>query len=144
MFELLRDTFTKESTIGELYHNGDYICDTLEDCMREGDDGMLSKEEKHYGKTAIPQGVYEILLRDSPRYKRTMPYLMEVPHFTDVMIHTGNCPDDTLGCILVGVRNLNIANFIFQSRRTFDELVFPLIEKDLENGRVFIDVRNAT
>jgi len=87
----LKDTYT----IGQLFVNGIYICDTLEDKVRpEG--------EKIIGETAIPAGTYEVILNRSPKFKRDLPRLIDVPNFTGVLIHRGNRARDTAGCILVG------------------------------------------
>ena len=43
----LKETYT----IGHLYVDGKYFCDTCEDKVRD-----LSKEQKVYGETAIPYG----------------------------------------------------------------------------------------
>ena len=137
MLELLRDTFTDESTIGELYGDGDFLCDTLEDTVRE--DGI-----KIYGKTAIPMGTYEIVLRDSPTFKRKMPYLEDVPNFTDVMLHWGNQSADTLGCILLGTRDAKIKDFIAHSQIAFNEVVFPWITQRFEKKqKLFLLIRNG-
>lgn len=66
----LRDTYT----IGKLYIDGQYICDTIEDKVRD-----LSKEKKVYGETAIPYGTYKVLWTYSPKYKKYMPLLENVP-----------------------------------------------------------------
>ncbi len=50
----------------------------------------------------IPVGVYGLELRHSPRFNRLLPHLLEVPGRSDILIHTGNWPRDTEGCILVG------------------------------------------
>ena len=84
-------------TIGRLYIDGERFCDTLEDKVRD-----LSKEEKVKGQTAIPTGRYRVYLTYSPRFKRILPLLEDVPHFTGVRIHRGNTAKDTEGCILVG------------------------------------------
>ena len=50
-------------TIGHLYADGEYLCDTLEDCDRGLTDKMTVEEiskKKVYGQTAIPKGNYEI------------------------------------------------------------------------------------
>ena len=88
-----RDTYT----IGRLFIDCKYFCDTLEDKVRD-----LSKEAKVKGKTAIPPGRYHIVLTYSPRFKRILPLLLDVPQFTGVRIHRGNTAKDTEGCILVG------------------------------------------
>ena len=88
-----RDTYT----IGRLYIDGERFCDTLEDRVRD-----LTKEAKVKGQTAIPTGRYRVYLTYSPRFKRILPLLDSVPHFTGVRIHRGNTAKDTEGCILVG------------------------------------------
>ena len=84
-------------TIGRLYIDGERFCDTLEDKVRD-----LSKEAKVKGKTAIPAGRYRLVLTYSPRFKRILPLLVDVPFFSGVRIHRGNTADHTEGCILVG------------------------------------------
>lgn len=84
---------TDDYTIGELYIEGEYFCDTLEDTVRE---------KKIAGKTAIPYGKYEVIVNRSPRFKRELPLLLDVPNFTGIRIHRGNDAEDTSGCILVG------------------------------------------
>ena len=88
-----RDTYT----IGRLFIDCKYFCDTLEDKVRD-----LSKEAKVKGQTAIPTGRYKVFLTYSPRFKRILPLLDNVPQFTGVRIHRGNTAKDTEGCILVG------------------------------------------
>jgi hypothetical protein len=94
-------------TIGHLYINGRYQCDTLEDKVRD-----LTKEPKVYGETAIPAGIYEIDMNTvSPRfkyktwarkYKGIVPRLKNVPYFEGVLLHPGNSAADSKGCILCG------------------------------------------
>lgn len=102
-------------TIGSLYINGVYECDTIEDTDRGLDNNMplsVIQTKKVYGQTAIPYGTYKIDMNIvSPKFKdRTwakicdgkLPRLCDVRGFEGVLIHVGNKPEDTLGCILVG------------------------------------------
>lgn len=94
----LKRLFIKPTyTIGKLYVDGQYFCDTLEDKVRN-----LSREKKVPGQTAIPSGEYEVIVNVSPRFKRKLPRLLNVPGFEGILIHRGNTPEDTAGCILVG------------------------------------------
>lgn len=106
---LTLDRFYKGSnyTIGRLYVDGVYFCDTLEDTVRD-----LPEEEKIYSQTAIPAGTYRITLNIvSPKYSQRksydwcggrLPRLLNVPFFEGVLIHSGNTAKDSAGCILVG------------------------------------------
>lgn len=86
-------------TIGSLYIDGKYFCDTLEDPVR---DLKVDGTGKEPGKTAIPAGTYSVALGYSPKFRRELPRLQDVPFFSGILIHRGNDAEDTSGCILVG------------------------------------------
>lgn len=89
--------YFKDYTIGTMFVNHTYFSDTLEDMVRN-----LDIEDKIPGKTAIPAGKYRVILNVSPKFKRKLPRLVNVPGFDGVLIHRGNTQEDTAGCILVG------------------------------------------
>jgi len=93
---LIRDTFSKKSTIGELFLNGERICDTLENPWVDNQRNI----------SCIPEGVYPVRLR-LPRESGTRDYLhllvQEVPNRDWILFHRGNTAKDTSGCILVGL-----------------------------------------
>ncbi len=100
-------------TIGKLYIDGKYFCDTLEDTVR-------APGVKIPGRTAIPAGKYIIKLTESLRFGRLMPRLENVPGFTGVLIHAGSTAEDTRGCILVGKNR--VKGKVLDSRETFARL----------------------
>ena len=93
---LIRNTFSKKSTIGELFLNGERICDTLENPWVDNQRNI----------SCIPEGVYPVRLR-LPRESATRDYLhllvQEVPNRDWILFHRGNTAKDTSGCILVGL-----------------------------------------
>lgn len=121
-------------TIGRLYINGEFFCNTLEDTDRElkqSDPITTIQKNKVYGETAIPTGKYKIEMNVvSPKYsavkwyqdlcKGKMPRLLNVPCFEGVLIHPGNTPLDTFGCILVGENK--VKGKLINSRETFKNL----------------------
>lgn len=120
---LMRITNKPTYTIGRLYLNGEYFCDVLEDTDRGLKDEMSEDEIKSlkvYGKTAIGTGVYNVILNYSPKYKKVMPLIQNVKGFSGVRIHSGNVPEDTLGCLLVGKNK--VVGKVVESRKTYDAL----------------------
>ena len=95
---VIRKAYRDTYTIGKMYINGEYFCDTLEDKVRV----MNSINDKIKGETAIPAGTYKITLEMSPRFNRKLPLLHDFPYFSGILIHRGNTAKDTHGCILVG------------------------------------------
>ena len=102
-------------TVGRLFVDGKFFCNTLEDTVRD-----LSNEKKVYGKTAIPYGEYKVVYNWSPKFGRNLPRLLNVPAFEGILIHPGNTADDSAGCILVG-RNTEVGR-LTESRYTSDKL----------------------
>lgn len=123
------------ATIGELLINDKHLCDTLEDRVRpEG--------EKVYGKTAIPEGTYEIELTHSPRFKKILPEILNVPNFSGIRIHTGNSSKDTEGCIIVGTWDGEKEDWVGSSKIAFDELMTLLEEATNNKEKVTITVKS--
>lgn len=123
------------ATIGELLVNDKHLCDTLEDRVRpEG--------EKVYGKTAIPEGTYEVKLTHSPRFKRILPEILNVPNFSGIRIHSLNKAEESEGCIGVGEWNGKDTNWISNSRIAFNELM-SLLQKAANNKeKITITINN--
>ena len=124
-------------TIGKLYIDGHYFCDTLEDpvrtlpasCPNTSEGILCACPETVYARTAIPAGTYKVTMQFSPRFKRVLPLLHDVPHFLGVLIHSGNDPGDTAGCILVG--HNKVKGKVLESRAVSDKLN-ALLEKENE------------
>lgn len=123
------------ATIGELLINDKHLCDTLEDRVRpEG--------EKIYGKTAIPEGTYEMVLSYSPRFKKILPEILNVPNFTGIRIHCGNSSADSSGCVLVGTWDGEKEDWVGNSRIAFNELM-SLLQKAANNKeKITITINN--
>lgn len=125
-------------TIGKLYIDGVYFCDTLEDTVRELPETCPNTnkgtpctcKEKVYGHTAIPSGIYSVKMAYSPRFKQVLPRLESVPHFLGILIHSGNTNEHSLGCILVGKNK--VRGMVVESRETSAALCKLLsLEKDI-------------
>ena len=101
---LKRNFLKKEYTIGSLFINDKYFCDVLEDTVRDiNKNGKFDcGEYKVKDLTAIPYGEYEVQLTYSPKFKRELPILINVPNFEGIRIHKGNVPEHSSGCLLVG------------------------------------------
>ena len=96
--ELRRIARRETYTIGRLYIDGVYFCDTLEDRDRLLDNSMSVEEikkKKIYGKTAIPTGTYKVEITYSPRFKRYLPLICNVKGFDGIRIHEGNSDKDS-------------------------------------------------
>ena len=126
---LIRDTFTKESTIGKLYINGESFCDTLENPYINNERNI----------SCIPEGQYKVRLR-LPRESATRDYLhllvKDVPNRDWILFHIGNYPSQTQGCILVG--NGREQNVVNNSRLAMDLVIKEILNLGGENINLII------
>lgn len=136
MILTLNRKFKKNTyTIGKLYINGQYFCDTIEDKDRGLTSDMTTSQIskiKVKSVTAIPTGKYQITLNViSPKYKSNsfyinnangarVPRLLNVKGFEGVLIHCGNTEKDSAGCVIVGKNT--ITGKVTESKDTFIKL----------------------
>ena len=100
---LTRTTRRRGYTEGVLTdENGKRLADTLEPQWR----ALTKGEKKVAGKTAIPEGTYDVVVTKSPRFGTYLPLLVGVAGFEGIRMHAGNNAEyDSEGCILLGERN---------------------------------------
>lgn len=116
-------------TIGKLYIDGEYFCDTIEDTDRGLTQTMTDaqiKSKKVYGQTAIPTGTYRVIISYSNKFKRQMPLLLNVPGFLGIRIHSGNTEKDTEGCLIVGKNK--VVGKVIESKDAYNKLFSILCE----------------
>ena len=154
IMELIVDRkYKKQSyTIGNLYVDGKFFSNTLEDTDRGLDDSMSITEIKKLKKptiTAIPRGTYEVTLDVvSPKYSTNtfykqvcngkVPRLLNVKGFEGILIHAGNSSKDSAGCLLVGVNR--VKGQVLNSRETFKELYKLLKDKHDKGEKITIKI----
>ena len=126
---IIRDTFTKESTIGKLFINGESFCDTLENPYINNERNI----------SCIPEGSYKVRLRLA-RESATRDYLhllvQDVPNRSYILFHIGNTAKDTSGCILVG--NGRQQDVVENSRLAMDLLIKEIVNLGGENINLII------
>ena len=126
---IIRDTFTDESTIGELFLNGERLCDTLENPWLDNQKNI----------SCIPVGEYPVRLRLA-RESATKNYLhlliQDVPNRNYVLFHRGNTNADTQGCVLVGLGSQQ--DFVSNSVLAMDLLMKEIVNLGGENIHLII------
>jgi hypothetical protein len=124
--QVKRFSFQDKCTIGHLFIDGtDTGLFTLEDKVRELP-GINVAEWKVPAETAIPKGIYKVIITFSDHFQKFLPLLVDVPGFDGVRIHPGNIDSDTEGCVLVG-KIWRDGDWIGQSQDAFNWL-FPQIK----------------
>ena len=126
---LIRNTFSKKSTIGELFLNGERICDTLENSWQDNQRNI----------SCIPEGIYPVRLRTA-RESATRDYLhllvQEVPNRDFILVHRGNFPSQTQGCLLVGLGTEQ--DVVHNSTLAMDLLIKEILHLGGENINLII------
>lgn len=132
---LERRFFGDEYTIGDLYIGGQWICHTMEPHCID-----WSREKKVIGKTAIPEGRYRVRVGLMVSKGVYCPELLDVPHFSGIYIHTGNCVAHTRGCILVGYNE--VKGLVIRSRAALDIIMAKMREaKEAGDEEAWIELK---
>ena len=125
---------------------GAYFCDTLEPTVLElktrvGKEAVMRSPLKAKGLKpfAIPEGRYPVVITYSPKFKKWLPLLLNVPQFSGIRIHAGNTPRDTAGCILVG-ENKQVGQ-VLNSNLWLNRLKQEIVEAKERGEGVWIVIR---
>ena len=101
-YKLIRNKAEGKAVTGKLYRVSHYfnkrtgllverlhfICETLENA-----------------DYLIPALIYRITVTQSPKFKRLLPFINQVPGRTGIRVHRGALPEHSRGCILVSAEN---------------------------------------
>ena len=131
---LLRKYRKPTYTIGQLYNGNTYLCNTVEDQDRGLHSNMAAAQIaaiKVKGETAIPTGSYRVEVTDSPKFKRPLPLVLNVPGFSGIRIHRGSNANSTEGCIIPGENT--VKGGVTNSTR-YEEAITRLIQNAQKNN----------
>ena len=69
----------------------------------------------------IPEGEYELDITWSPKFKKPMPQIMDVPEREGIRIHMGTKPEHSTGCVLVDFVAMQIVNSFIKVTQYLEE-----------------------
>jgi len=142
IFLLERKYLCENYTIGKLSIDGKYLCEIVEDKVRDfNKDGDLldAGETKIPKKTAIPYGRYKLKLSMSPKFKRVLPMVLGVKHFTGIRIHKGRNAASTWGCLIPGENK--IKGGVINSQKYEMIIVQKLLESDQRGEQSYLEIK---
>jgi len=129
---IVRINYNDKTTIGRLYINNEFFCYTLEDKVRP-------KGVKVYGETAIPSGKYKVIVSYSPKFKKLLPEILNVPMFSGIRLHGGSTAQNSLGCVILSY-DLIDENTV-KSDQAYNDLIKKLQSKKEEHSIEIIDTK---
>lgn len=135
---LERKIHNENSTEGNLYVNGKWFCNTIEDTVR-AKPGEWKKELKIYGKTAIPYGKYPVLVTWSNRFKRMLTGVFNVPDFEGIRIHNGTSELSSAGCIIVSYKDDDENHKLINDKAAMNDLC-NLVEEAQKKEKIWLNI----
>ena len=141
-----------EYTVGRLFIDGEFFCNTLEDVDRgltQTMDKNIIRSRKIPNQTAIPSGIYSVTLNVvSPKFFKKefykefcdgkLPRLLDVPGFDGILIHVGSNASHSSGCILVG--NNTVKGGLTNSKEVFKQLYKILLKAKEKGEKISIEI----
>ena len=109
--KLFRNKPTGSAISGRLVIDGRWFCDTLE---RVG--------------YQIPALCYSVRVTMSPRFKRLLPIVQNVPQRSGIRFHRGTKPTHSTGCILIPAdKELELTNLL-KNTQSHEEIILEVID----------------
>ena len=110
--QLIRNNPQSSAITGRLVINGRFFCNTME---RVG--------------YQIPAICYPIRVTQSPRFKRLLPIVQNVPQRSGIRFHRGTKPQHSTGCILIPAdKEKALTDLILQAQQSHEEIILEVID----------------
>ena len=110
--KLFRNQAQGSAITGRLVINGRWFCNTL--------------ERKGYQILAL---FYPIKVTHSPRFKRLLPLVADVPQRSGIRFHRGTKPQHSTGCILVPAdKEKQLTDLILKTQNNHEEILLEVID----------------
>ena len=112
LIQLIRNEPKANALTGRLVINGRWFCNTLE---RVG--------------YQIPALSYHIAVTQSPKFKRLLPIVQNVPQRSGIRFHRGTKPTHSIGCILIPAdKELELTNLLKQTQDNHEEIILEVTD----------------
>ena len=109
---LIRNQPQASAITGRLIINGRWFCNTME---RVG--------------YQIPAICYPIRVTQSPKFKRLLPIVQNVPQRSGIRFHRGTKPQHSTGCILIPAdKEKALTDLILQAQQSHEEIILEVTD----------------
>ena len=109
--KLIRNKPQGNAISGRLVINGRYFCNTLERVEYQ-----------------IPAICYSVRVTMSPRFKRLLPIVQNVPQRSGIRIHRGTKPEHSTGCVLVPADKETELTNLLKNAQSNEEIILEVID----------------
>ena len=110
--ELIRNKPHGSAITGHLVIDGRWFCDTLE----------------RVGYQILPL-CYPVKVTRSPKFKRLLPLVSNVPQRSGIRFHRGTRPEHSTGCILLSKdKEIELTQLILQAQNSHEEIILEVTD----------------
>ena len=110
--ELIRNKPHGSAITGRLVIDGRWFCDTLE----------------RVGYQILPL-CYPVKVTRSPKFKRLLPLVSNVPQRSGIRFHRGTRPEHSTGCILLSKdKEIELTQLILQAQNSHEEIILEVTD----------------
>lgn len=110
--ELIRNKPNGSAITGRLVIDGRWFCDTLE----------------RVGYQILPL-CYPVKVTKSPKFKRLLPLVSNVPQRSGIRFHRGTRPEHSTGCILLPKdKEIELTQLILQAQNSHEEIILEVTD----------------
>ena len=110
--KLIRNKANGSAITGRLVIDGRWFCNTLE---RKGHEILAL--------------CYPIAVTHSPKFKRLLPIVQNVPQRSGIRIHRGTKPEHSTGCILVPAdKETQLTDLILKTQNDHEDILLEVID----------------